>query len=230
MLFVAEYEISWPTLDAAIAKRLEWDEFEAVKRRCPSCEEVGAQLNTRLDLRRGHEEVLGVDIHGVTANLDRIEDKTIEKYKEVLALDPEGKAGSFTDADDTKITAPYTDFARYELAAASFQTRRRDPAPLRAFIDAYPASPLVRQAYRTLGSYYVSSASKEDAAKLFAEFAGRYPGDPEPLSLWLRRIVRDKGPVDKGLEIAAQLRAATRMTPNPSARLSSGSRSATMAW
>ena len=26
MLFVAEYEISWPTLDAAIAKRLEWDE------------------------------------------------------------------------------------------------------------------------------------------------------------------------------------------------------------
>ncbi len=25
MLFVAEYEITWPTLDAAIAKRLEWD-------------------------------------------------------------------------------------------------------------------------------------------------------------------------------------------------------------
>jgi len=26
MLFVAEYELSWPTLDAAIAKRLEWDD------------------------------------------------------------------------------------------------------------------------------------------------------------------------------------------------------------
>ena len=26
MLFVAEYELTWPTLDAAIAKRLEWDE------------------------------------------------------------------------------------------------------------------------------------------------------------------------------------------------------------
>ena len=26
MLFVAEYEITWPTLDAAIAKRLEWDD------------------------------------------------------------------------------------------------------------------------------------------------------------------------------------------------------------
>jgi len=26
MLFVAEYELTWPTLDAAIAKRLEWNE------------------------------------------------------------------------------------------------------------------------------------------------------------------------------------------------------------
>jgi hypothetical protein len=26
MLFVAEYELTWPTLDAAIAKRLEWDD------------------------------------------------------------------------------------------------------------------------------------------------------------------------------------------------------------
>ena len=26
MLFVAEYELTWPALDAAIAKRLEWDE------------------------------------------------------------------------------------------------------------------------------------------------------------------------------------------------------------
>jgi hypothetical protein len=28
MLFVAEYEITWATLDAAIAKRLEWDEVK----------------------------------------------------------------------------------------------------------------------------------------------------------------------------------------------------------
>ena len=26
MLFVAEYELTWPALDAAIAKRLEWDD------------------------------------------------------------------------------------------------------------------------------------------------------------------------------------------------------------
>ena len=141
--------------------------------------------------------------------------KAQDKYKEVIALDPEGKAGNFTDAEDTKITAPYLDFARFELASASFDTRRPDPAPLKAFIAAYPASPLVRQAYRVLSSYYGGPAPNEEAGKFFAEFAGRYPGDPVPLLAWLRRIVRDKGPVDKGLELAAQLRDATQMTPNP---------------
>jgi putative ABC transport system permease protein len=76
-------EEEWERMDRR-NKRLEWDEFEAVRRRCPSCEEVGAQLNTRLDLRRGHEEILGVDIHGVTANMDRIEDKTIEDGRFLL--------------------------------------------------------------------------------------------------------------------------------------------------
>ena len=76
-------EEEWERMDRR-NKRLEWDEFEAVRRRCPSCEEVGAQLNSRLDLRRGHEEVLGVQIAGVTANMDRIEDKTIEDGRFLL--------------------------------------------------------------------------------------------------------------------------------------------------
>ncbi len=145
--------------------------------------------------------------------------KAEEKYNQVIALDPEGKAGSFTDPDNLKLTAPYADFARYELAAANSQARRRDPAPLRQFIDAYPASPLVRQAYDRMNAYYLSSAPKEEAAKYFAEFAARYPADPEPLVLWLRRIIRDKGPVDKGFETAAKLREMTRTTPTPSLNL-----------
>jgi len=76
-------EEEWERMDRR-NKRLEWDELEAVRRRCPSCEEVGAQLNTRLDLRRGHDEVLGVQIAGVTANMDRIEDKTVEDGRFLL--------------------------------------------------------------------------------------------------------------------------------------------------
>jgi putative ABC transport system permease protein len=73
----------WQRMDRR-NKRLEWDDFQAVLRRCPSCEEVGAQLNTRLDLRRGHEELLGVQIAGVTANMDRIEDKKLEDGRFLL--------------------------------------------------------------------------------------------------------------------------------------------------
>jgi putative ABC transport system permease protein len=76
-------EEEWQRMDRR-NKRLEWDDFEAVRRRCGSCEEVGAQVNTRLDLRRGHEEVLGVQIAGVTANMSRIEDKTIEDGRFLL--------------------------------------------------------------------------------------------------------------------------------------------------
>lgn len=76
-------EEEWQRMDRR-NERLEWDDFDAVRRRCPSCEEVGAQLNARLDLRRGHEEVLGVQIAGVTANMDRVEDKTIEDGRFLL--------------------------------------------------------------------------------------------------------------------------------------------------
>jgi putative ABC transport system permease protein len=65
-------------------KKLEWDDFEAVLRRCDSCEEVGAQVNNRVDLKRGREELIGVQIAGVTANMARIEDKTVEDGRFLL--------------------------------------------------------------------------------------------------------------------------------------------------
>jgi putative ABC transport system permease protein len=73
----------WQRMDRR-NKRLEWDDFQAVLRRCPSCTEVGAQLNNRLDLRRGNDELLGVQIAGVTANMDRIEDKKMDDGRFLL--------------------------------------------------------------------------------------------------------------------------------------------------
>jgi len=142
------------------------------------------------------------------------EAKAVADYKKVIALDPEGKAGAFTD-ERTQITAPYTDFARYEIATASFQGPKPDPAPVKAFIADNPGGPLVRQAYRELG-YYYNRAPKAEAEAFYAEYADRYPDDPEPLAAWLGRIVRDKGPVDKGLELARRLRALTVADPDPS--------------
>ncbi len=68
-------------------KRIEWRDFDAVQRRCPACEEVGAQVNGRADLRRGREEMLGAEVAGVTANMGRIEDKAIEDGRFLLTYE-----------------------------------------------------------------------------------------------------------------------------------------------
>ena len=84
-------EEQWQRMDRR-NKRLEWDDFEAVMKRCPSCEELGAQLNTRVDLQRGHDELVGIQVAGVTANMVRIEDKTIEEGRFILPHEVEHPA------------------------------------------------------------------------------------------------------------------------------------------
>jgi putative ABC transport system permease protein len=84
-------EEQWRRMDRR-NKPLEWDDFEALARRCPSCEEVGAQVNGRSDLKRGREELIGVQIAGVTANMAQIEDKTIEDGRFLLPYEVEHAA------------------------------------------------------------------------------------------------------------------------------------------
>ena len=141
--------------------------------------------------------------------------KATAEYRKVIALDPQGKAGTYTD-EDSQITAPCADFAKYEIARASFQGQKPDPAPIEAFIADSPQSPLVRQAYRDLRAYFSRMAPKEAAQAFYAKYAARFPDDPAALEAWLGRIVRDKGPVDQGLELAQRLRALTMADPSPS--------------
>jgi putative ABC transport system permease protein len=65
-------------------RQLRWNDFEAVRRRCPSCEEVGAQWNARVDLKHAREEILAVQVAGVTANMGTIEDKTVDEGRFLL--------------------------------------------------------------------------------------------------------------------------------------------------
>jgi tetratricopeptide (TPR) repeat protein len=141
--------------------------------------------------------------------------KAAEKYKEIIALDPAGNAGSYTDGD-TFITAPYTEYAKYYLAAASLYGEKPDPKPVREFIAANPQSRLVRQAYKDMAqSYGFGGTPNKEADAFYAEYMVRYPDDSTVLFWWLSRIVRDKGPVDKGLELAARLRELTVENPSP---------------
>ncbi len=143
------------------------------------------------------------------------EAKAAEKYKEVIALDPQGKAGTYTQ-EYYKITVPYTEFAEFSLATAQLQmSQKPDLAPARAFIVKYPKSKLLKQAYERMAFYYSYSAAKEEAAKFFPEYAAKFPNDPMVLFSWLSRIVRDKEPLDKGIELAAKIEEITDFNPDP---------------
>jgi predicted Zn-dependent protease len=142
------------------------------------------------------------------------EPKAEEKYKEVIALDPEGKAGTYT-TEYTKTTVPYTEYAEFSLGTMKLYSRSPDLGPIKAFIQKYPESKLVREAYRYVAGYYSRSAPKEEATQFFEEYTAKYPDDPRALDLWLARIIKDKGPFAKGAALAEKIQELTRQDPLP---------------
>jgi tetratricopeptide (TPR) repeat protein len=146
---------------------------------------------------------------------DRLDEvKAAEKFREVIALDPEGKAGTYT-TEDTRITVSYTEYAEYAVATGSLFSDKPDLGPAKAFVRKYPESKLVKTTYLQMSRYYGYQAPKEEAAQFFAEYAARFPNDPRVLDAWLARIVKDKEPLDKGAELAARLEELTRDNPVP---------------
>jgi tetratricopeptide (TPR) repeat protein len=110
---------------------------------------------------------------------------------------------------------PYTEYAEYILARKVALGQKPDPAPMRSFIAKYAASPLVKSAYSYLGYYYGYQAPKEEATKFFEEYTSKYPEDPVVLSSYVRRIIQDKEPLDKGLALAEKIAELTAYNPDP---------------
>jgi tetratricopeptide (TPR) repeat protein len=140
--------------------------------------------------------------------------KALEKFKEVAALDPEGQAGSWT-LEDSGITVPYTEYAEFAIATSAAGGQKRDPELVRSFLAKYPQTKLAKQVYERLEYDYGFQTPKEEAAKFFEEYASKFPNDPMVLHSWLYRIVRDKEPIDKGVELAAKIEEMTRLNPDP---------------
>jgi putative ABC transport system permease protein len=59
-------------------KDVTWEEYLYVKANCRTCSEVGAQMISNADLSQDGIEMPSVQIQGLTANFDVMEDKTIE--------------------------------------------------------------------------------------------------------------------------------------------------------
>ena len=140
-----------------------------------------------------------------------------EKYKEVIALDPEGKTGTYTD-EEAGCTVPYTVYAEYSLATRSASGPSGDMAPIKAFIDKYPDCPLVKSAYGQMSYYYGQQAPKEEVAKFFAEYTAKFPNDARAADTWLARIIKDKGPLEQGQALVDKIEELTNDYPVPDMR------------
>lgn len=141
-------------------------------------------------------------------------DRPKELYRKVVALDPDGKSGSYTD-EFLKASIPYTQAAEEALGRMAYFSRENNPAPLRAFIAKYPESPLLKNDYLYLVYHYLYSAPKDEAAKFFAEYASKYPNDASVLNSCVERIIKDKEPLDKGIELAQKIKEIAGYIPNP---------------
>lgn len=126
-------------------------------------------------------------------------EKATEFYKQVIALDPEGKKG-MTEVQNEKVS--YTQSAEFNLGAMAISKRPPDASLFQAFIKKYPDSPMVKQAYTRLSSYYTRTAPKEEATKFFEEYLARFPEDANSYSAYVSRIILDKDPLDKGIDLA----------------------------
>ena len=70
-------------------KPLRWDDMEWLQHQCSTCTEIGAQANTSQDLKYEGQDMLAVQIAGVTANMAQIEDKNISEGRFILTHEVE---------------------------------------------------------------------------------------------------------------------------------------------
>jgi tetratricopeptide (TPR) repeat protein len=140
--------------------------------------------------------------------------KADELYREVMALDPDGKAG-LVDVDYPKVRVSYGEYAEFILGRKNALGAKADLAPIRAFIQHHPESPLVKTGYMFMSVYYGNYATPAEARAFFEEYINKYPDDVQALDSYVRRIIKDKEPLDKGIELADKIAELTVYNPDP---------------
>jgi putative ABC transport system permease protein len=83
-------------------KRLEFEDYEWVREHCAACSEVGAQLESRIDIKQNGKELFGTEVAGVTPNMVSIEDKTIADGRFILQQEVESAAMVCVIGDELK--------------------------------------------------------------------------------------------------------------------------------
>jgi ABC-type antimicrobial peptide transport system, permease component len=66
-------------LEAVKRKKIDWNDYEAIREHCTRCAAVGAQETNRLTVKRGAQKLSGVRVQGGTANIGEISNVDIEE-------------------------------------------------------------------------------------------------------------------------------------------------------
>ncbi|NOR52873.1 MAG: tetratricopeptide repeat protein [Candidatus Aminicenantes bacterium] len=139
------------------------------------------------------------------------EEKALEMFNKVIALDPEGKMGT-TEYRDEKV--PFTELAEFSIGRLAFYSRKRNAEPLKTFIKKYPESKILKDAYMYMSMNYRTMGSKEEAAKFFEEYVSKYPDDPSVLNSYVTRIIRNKDNIERGIELGEKIKDIMKYNPD----------------
>jgi putative ABC transport system permease protein len=83
-------------------KRLYIEDYEWLRDHCKSCQEVGAQVNNSINLKRNGHETFFTRIQGVTANMAEIENKNIAEGRFIAAHEVDHAALVCVIGDEVK--------------------------------------------------------------------------------------------------------------------------------
>jgi putative ABC transport system permease protein len=78
----------WERMDKR-NKRLTFEDYDWLQEKCTFCQDIGAQVSNRVDLKMNGQELYGTQINGVTASMGEIEDKSIVEGRFVIPYEEE---------------------------------------------------------------------------------------------------------------------------------------------
>ncbi len=145
---------------------------------------------------------------------DRAEyEKAVGLYREVVAVDPDGKAGMTEHGKDQVSCTELAEFLLGRAACYAQGLVKREGEPLERFLVKYPTSLLKKEAYSSLSTFYSSGrVRKEDAEKFFERAFAQYPDDPEMRYYYAQEAVWSKENLDRAIEVAEEIKSFSSST------------------
>ena len=140
------------------------------------------------------------------------QDKAIAVYKEVLAIDPDGKKGT-TEYGKGKVS--YTQYAEFQIASLSLYGAKAGPGGFKSFVKKYQDGELVKSAYERLGYFYSRSSAKDSVTQFYEEAVKKYPNEPNILSSYVDYVNNSKQNVDRGIEIGEKVMEVMKYNEEP---------------